>query len=309
MPFIGRGSAANSIVSYCLELTEVCPLRNNLYFERFLNPERTSPPDIDLDFSWADREEILKYVYRKYGSERVAMISTTVTMRGRMAVREVAKVFGLSDDEISRFTTRIPSWEASDLMNIEERFPECRGLPVKEEPYSAILQLAGRITNFPRHLSVHPGGIVISPTPLTDFVPLEEASKGLVVTQYDMFPIEDLGLIKIDLLCQKSLGVLKDTVSAAVKNDGRISPLPPFDVVVNDPPTRRLIRCGATMGCFYIESTSNYMLLLAKDMEGLILGVDTMEDILTQTFKLYFEQNNLEDYVKIKPVILFHCIE
>ncbi len=221
MMTIGRGSAANSLVAYCLELTQVDPIKHNLYFERFLNRARTNPPDIDLDFSWKERDEIVKYVFETYGYERVAMISTTVTFRARSAFREVAKAFGLSDREISNYSKKIPWTNANNLPNISKIFPESRSLNFSIEPWKSIIRFAGRIANFPRHLSIHPGGIVITQNKITDYCALEYAKNkglGLIITQPDMYSIEDLGLIKIDLLSQRSLGVLRDTMES-IKNN------------------------------------------------------------------------------------------
>jgi DNA-directed DNA polymerase III PolC len=261
IPAIGRGSAANSIVSYCLGVTHVDPLAHHLYFERFLNPQRTSPPDIDLDFCWKRRDQILEYVYRTYGVHHVAMIATTVTLGARSAVREVAKVMGLEPEEIRRLSSPIPFWGVRDLRTVREDFPECRHLPLDREPYRTMINTAQRIRGYPRHLSVHPGGMVISPTPLTDLLPLEKAPKGLIITQYDMFAVEDLGLVKIDLLGQRSLGVLQDTVEAVERRQGRTPPVEDTPAVFEDAATRDLIREGRTMGCFYIESPAMRSLL------------------------------------------------
>ncbi len=215
MMMLGRGSAANSIVAYCLGLTQVDPLKHNLFFERFLNLGRASPPDIDLDFSWKERDAIVKYVFEKYGEDRVAMISTTVTFRARSAFREVAKVFGLSDSEISEYSQFIPWTSAANLPQLSEKFPEAKNLKFDSEPLKTIVNIAQRLAGFPQHLSIHPGGIVISPEPITNFVALEYAVNkglGLIVTQPDMYPIEDVGLVKIDLLSQRSLAVVKDTI-------------------------------------------------------------------------------------------------
>ncbi|HOI29893.1 MAG TPA: PHP domain-containing protein [Melioribacteraceae bacterium] len=215
MMHIGRGSAANSLVSYCLGFTEVDPLKYKLYFERFLNRGRLSPPDVDLDFSWKERDEIIRYVYEKYGYDKVAMISTTVTFRARSAFREVAKVFGISEGEISKYSKFIPWTSAKNLVNIAEKFPETRSLNFQSEPWKTIIGIASRLSGFPRHLSIHPSGIVITRQPITNYVALEYARNkglGLIITQPDMYPIEDLGLIKIDLLSQRSLGVLKETM-------------------------------------------------------------------------------------------------
>jgi len=215
MLLIGRGSAANSLVAYCLGLTQVDPVELNLYFERFLNKGRSSPPDVDLDFSWKERDEIVKYVFDKYGYENVAMISTHVTFKARSAFRETAKAFGLSDEEISKYAKYIPWTDAENLPKVAELFPESRSLNFKVEPWKSIVDTAVKIANFPRHLSIHPSGILITPKPITNYTALEYAKNkglGLIITQPDMYGVEDLGLIKIDLLSQRSLAVLRDTM-------------------------------------------------------------------------------------------------
>jgi DNA-directed DNA polymerase III PolC len=217
MMTIGRGSAANSLVSYCLDFTQVDPIEHNLYFERFLNRGRKSPPDVDLDFSWKERDEIVRYVYEKYGYSHVAMISTTVTFRARSAFRETAKVFGVSEQEISKFRKLIPWTSTKNLPHLAEKFPESKSLDFKDEPWKSIIKIASQLSGFPRHLSIHPGGIIITEKPITNYVALEYAKNkglGLIITQPDMYPIEDMGLIKIDLLSQRSLGVLRDTLNS-----------------------------------------------------------------------------------------------
>jgi DNA polymerase III alpha subunit len=225
---IGRGSAANSLVSYCLGFTEVDPIKYNFYFERFLNRGRSSPPDVDLDFSWKERDSIIKYVFEKYGYDRVGMISTTVTFRARSALREVAKAFGIPDSEISRYSKFIPWSSAHHLPNIAEKFPEARSLDFQHEPWKTIATIAARLADFPRHLSIHPSGIIITKGKITNYVAMEYAKNkglGLIITQPDMYSTEELGLIKIDLLSQRSLGVLKLTMnelnrkSSAVKKE------------------------------------------------------------------------------------------
>lgn len=227
---IGRGSAANSLVSFCLGFTEVDPIEQNLYFERFLNRGRTSPPDVDLDFSWKERDSIIKYVFEKYGYDKVAMISTTVTFRARSAFREVAKAFGISNSEISKYSKFIPWSTAHSLPNIAEKFPETRTLDFTHEPWKSIVTIAAKLAEFPRHISIHPSGIIITKNKITDYVALEFAKNkglGLIVTQPDMYSIEDIGLIKIDLLSQRSLGVLKETLKmlneSVVDNDASVN--------------------------------------------------------------------------------------
>lgn len=262
---IGRGSAANSMVCYCLQLTDICPLKYDLYFERFLNPERTSPPDIDLDFSWRDRDEILQGVYDTYGHDRVAMISTTVTFGARAALHEAALAEGLPEAEITRVTKRVPHFSHPEsLAKLPEEAPECADLPLDREPWASIAKTADGLLGLPRHLSIHAGGIVITPTPITRWTGLERASKGFVITQYDMYGIEDLGLVKIDLLSQRALGVLKDTVNNVVANGSDEPPVDDVERIFADPPTRELLRTGNSMGVFYVESPG--MLTLNKKL-------------------------------------------
>lgn len=221
MMTLTRGSAANSLVCYCLGLTEVDPVKYDFYFTRFLNRSRSSLPDIDIDFSWKERDEIVQYIFNKYGYSRVAFISTHVTIKARSAFRETAKVFGLSDREISNISKFIPWTDARNLPDISKQFPESRSLNFNDEPWKSIINIASRLANFPRHLSIHPGGIVISPLPITTYTALEYAKNkgvGLIITQPDMYGVEDLGLVKIDLLSQRSLGVLRDSIQQVREN-------------------------------------------------------------------------------------------
>ena len=168
-----------------------------------------------------ERDEIIRYIFEKYGYENVAMISTTVTFRARSAFRETAKAFGFTNSEISKFSRKIPWTDAANLPNIAKLFPESKGLNFNREPWKTIVNIASKIARFPRHISIHPGGIVITPTKITDYVALEYAKNkglGLIVTQLDMYSIEDLGLIKIDILSQRSLGVLRDTMESIKRN-------------------------------------------------------------------------------------------
>ena len=212
---VGRGSAADSLVAYCLGLTQVDPVKHNLYFERFLNRGRKSPPDVDIDFSWKERDEIVKYVFEKYGYDHVAMISTTVTFRARSAFRETAKVFGISEQEITKFTKLIPWTSAKNLLYLTQNFPETKSLKLNIEPWKMIVRVASKLAGFPRHNSIHPSGIVITKKPIINYIALEYAKNkglGLIVTQPDMYSVENMGLVKIDLLSQRSLGVLRDTL-------------------------------------------------------------------------------------------------
>ncbi|MCX8035452.1 MAG: PHP domain-containing protein [Candidatus Sumerlaeia bacterium] len=220
---LGRGSAANSIVSFALGLTPVDPIRHNLYFERFLNPERRSPPDIDLDFSWRQRDDVVRWIFDHFGRDRVALIATHITLQPRQAIREVGKAMGLAEAEVNRFTRPIPGWlgEGKRLAELPEIFPECRDLPVGQEPWKTILACAERLIGFPRHLSIHCGGLLITPEPVTNYTPLVRSTKGPIITQMEMHAIEALGLIKMDILGNRSLGVLRDCVRTVEVGSGK----------------------------------------------------------------------------------------
>ncbi|MEN8149692.1 MAG: DNA polymerase III subunit alpha, partial [Planctomycetota bacterium] len=259
IPMVGRGSAADSLVAYCLGLTIVDPIEFDLYFERFLNRARTDPPDIDMDIGWRGRDEVLDFVYETYGRDRVAMISTINTFQGRSSFREPAKALGLSPSEVSRWSKRLPHHYPGPLVEAVRQLPECRGLPVDEEPFRTVLKIADRIEGYPNHLSLHPCGIVISPTEMTDYVPVQRSANGLVVTQFDKDPIEEIGLVKIDLLGQRSLSAIADTVTAIEENHGvtvDIHRVPP-----EDERTSEILSTAKTMGCFQVESPGTRNLL------------------------------------------------
>lgn len=276
IPSVGRGSAANSIVSYCLGLTHVCPIRYNLFFERFLNLERKDCPDVDLDFCWKRRDRVLEYVYERYGRDHVAMICTFNTMAMRSSIREVAKVHGLLNDEISAFTKRLPYYNFGTVDKAVEELPECRDLPVHDEPWKTILRLAGEIADYPRHLGVHPGGIVVSPCPITCLVPLQYTAKGIVITQYSMNPVEDIGLVKIDLLGQRSLSVIADVVELLEKRD-KIH-LQMTRLEEGDGKTIEMWKSAKTIGCFQVESPSMRGLLkkLKVDNIGILTAASSI---------------------------------
>jgi len=252
IPVVGRGSAADSLVSYCLGISSVDPIAYDLYFERFLNLSRTDCPDIDLDFCWRGRDEVIDYIYRTYGETHVAMIATHSTFQARSAFRDVAKVYGLPPREVDELASRLPFYSAGSIRACIASFPESRDFPIDTEPIGQIVDTCALIDGFPRHLSIHVGGLVIADSPLPYYVPLQRAPKGIVITQYDMGPIEDLGLVKMDILAQRSLSIIADTVKMVRQNTGRkvdVDALPP-----DDARTAGLLRTGRTIGCFQIES-------------------------------------------------------
>ncbi len=281
IPSVGRGSAANSLVSFCLGITHVDPLKHRLFFERFLSRERADPPDFDLDFCWRRRDRVIERVYAAFGEERVAMIATFCRLGARGAIREVARALGVPDREISRVTRRIPHYSSVEtLLDLVGVLPECRDLPFDRPPWDEIVEAALEIDLYPRHPSVHPGGIVIAPDSLDSWFPRQPAAKGVIVSQFDMHPVEDVGLVKIDLLGNRGLSAIADVGDRLREAEGveirwawdedaeeREEPGPGALSTVRhvnpfrDPATRRMMREGRTLGCFYIESPSMRALL------------------------------------------------
>ncbi|MFQ5674857.1 MAG: DNA polymerase III subunit alpha [bacterium] len=219
IPCAGRGSAADSIVSYVLGITFADPLRFNLYFERFLNPERTDAPDIDLDICWCSRDDVIDYVYKKYGSDKTAMICTFSTFQSRAAIREVAKTFGLPEEEIGELTRKFPYMaRVANLDASIKNLPELKNQIGSNGIYNEIIAFSKRLANFPRHLSIHAGGVIIAPDRLTKYTPLELARKGIAISQYDMYSIERLGLVKMDLLGVRSLSTITECIESVRKS-------------------------------------------------------------------------------------------
>jgi len=242
----GRGSAAASIVSYCLGITHVDPIRHNLFFERFLNPDRHDPPDIDIDFPWDERDRIVDFVFARYGSRQAGMVANHNTLALRAAIREVAKVYGMPPAEM-RHVSRLLTRQPLSLTTLREPWPEI---------LSRARQLQGRL----RHLSVHCGGIVIVPDDLRRYVPIEVAAKGVPVIQWEKDQTEEAGLVKIDLLGNRSLAVIRDALVAIAEHTGHSIDYATWDPLA-DPETQTLIQRGNTIGCFYIESPATRLLL------------------------------------------------
>jgi error-prone DNA polymerase len=257
----GRGSAAASLVAYCLGITNVCPVKHSLYFGRFLNPGRTDPPDIDVDFAWDERDRVIDSVLERFAGH-AAMVASHILFQPRMALRETAKVFGMPGAEIGKIARRLPwFWhrgelDAGLLENLRQR-PETRHLDFVE-PWPQIMALAQRIIGIPRHLSVHPGGVVVTPDPIDSYVAIEKAPKGVPIIQWDKDGAEDAGLVKIDLLGNRSLGVIRDALANVRENgiDVDETRWEPED----DPATQDTVARGQTMGCFYIESPAMRLL-------------------------------------------------
>jgi DNA-directed DNA polymerase III PolC len=241
--YVGRGSGANSIVAYCLQITDVDPIELDLYFERFLNPYRTSPPDFDIDFSWQDRDELIDYVFKRYGKHHVCLLGMYSTYQHKATVRELGKVFGLPKPEIDAMLNRY---------NKDANPDKTQQLIYK---YSSLL------TNFPSHQSIHPGGILISEKPLYNYAAIDMPPKGFATAQVDMFVAEKIGLYKLDILSQRGLGHIKDTVELVKHNQHKHIDIHNVQGFKTDERVKKQIQCANTIGCFYIESPAMRQLL------------------------------------------------
>jgi error-prone DNA polymerase len=301
----GRGSAAASIVSYCLEITHVDPIAHDLFFERFLNMKRKDPPDIDVDFPWDERDEILNYVFQKYGNERTAMIANHVGFKARATVREVAKVYGLPETEINAVTKKLSSyWQVDRVRDMIDTHPAYRYHEFKP-PWSEILSLAEKLQNCPRNLSVHCGGVVITPNSMDNYVPRQRAPKGVIIIQWEKDQAEEAGLVKIDLLGNRSLSVIRDALEAIKQNysvDIQYEQWNPID----DPATQELIRNGDTIGVFYVESPA--MRLLQKksrtgDFEHLVIHSSIIRPAANDFIREYLKRLHGEPYEPLHPLL------
>ncbi len=251
---VGRGSAANSLVSYCIGLTEVDPIRYNLYFERFLNYSRGKPPDIDLDFNWRSRDNMLAYIYRRYGEERVAMLSSIHTMHARGSLREVAKAYGISERELDTFRKFIPHTAARNLGALNSRYPETKNLKMNGDLYQKILRTAAQLDGFPHYSGIHSSGVAITEKPITHYSALERSANGFVKTQLDMYSGEDVGLIKFDVLAVRGLGTIEDAVRNIEAELGRSIEIFNWGKIFSDAKAKELMSTGKTIGVVHAES-------------------------------------------------------
>ena len=249
IPSVGRGSGAGALTAYLLGITNVDPLRYRLYFERFLHEKRPDHPDLDIDLCWVRRDEVIDHVYATYGHDRVAMISTHNTYGPRSAFREAAKAYGIAHATVNRLSAGVPHALDEPLRDALARGGR---VPLAEPPWPRVVEAAQALLGFPRHLGLHPGGIVISDCPLERYVPLEEATKGIVCTQFEMRAIEAVGLVKIDLLGNRALSTIGEAVTLIQVHHGvRVDP----DALPHaDPETAALLGGGDTLGVFQMES-------------------------------------------------------
>ena len=309
----GRGSVANSVVSYCLGITHVDPISCGLIFERFLNLQRRDPPDIDLDFPWDERDKVLAYVFQRYPRLHSAMVANHNTFQARGALREVAKVHGRPAGEIREITRRIPFfYEIGErLHHVVATHPNFRGLRLTSN-WQEFARAAEALVGIPRHLSVHPGGVVITPRPLTDYVPVEPAAKTLEdypgltvpVIQFEKDGTEDAGLVKIDLLGNRSLAVIRDAIDAVHGHTTTRIDYTSSDAGY-DEGARKLFRTGQTMGVFYTESPASRLLCAksqADTFDLLVLNTSMIRPASNKYIRIYLERlRNGTPYEPLDP--------
>ncbi|MBO8141870.1 MAG: DNA polymerase III subunit alpha [Firmicutes bacterium] len=270
----GRGSAADSVVAYCLGLTDVDAFRRGLRFERFLSVERGEPPDIDIDFDAGRRDEVAAYVYRRYGHRHVAAVATYHTYRARGALREVGKVLGMPEDVIDSMARRMPHLPADAIPRALDHYPELRSIrPGADSRLDRWLEISQALAGLPRHLGTHSSGLVIAAEPLADITPLQRSGKGVVMSQFDKDDVEALGLMKLDLLFLRMLGAV-NTAAAAIRRRN-----PGFDydrIPHGDHRTYRRIQRGETVGAFQLESPAQRALhprLRPRGFEDIVASV------------------------------------
>ena len=255
----GKGSSAGSLVSYLLNITEVDPLKYQLFFERFLNPERIDLPDIDIDFGQLGREQVISYIFKKFGSNRVTHVSTISTYAARSAIRDTGRALGFLPQEINKIAQLMPIFSTPGVIKASlQHLPELKNLPYQQEPLKSLFSFAQIIEGKPRHLSVHASSMIISDQSLSEVVPLEVTNQGEIVSQYEKESIKDLGLLKIDLLGSRSLTVIKKTLEGLKEKNININL---NKIPLDDKATFSALQKGKTLGVFQLESSGMSSLL------------------------------------------------
>ncbi|MGI9580114.1 DNA polymerase III subunit alpha [Chryseobacterium sp. RRHN12] len=287
---VGRGSGANSIVAYCLGITDICPLELDLYFERFLNLNRKTPPDFDIDWSWQNRDTILQYIFDKYGKDHVAFCGTNVEFKYRSIFREVGKAFGLPKEELDELATK--SIEQHDINSV-----------------SAMVHKYGKLLEkFPNQRSMHSCGILISEEPITNYSALEMPPKGFPIVQFDMHVAEEIGLEKFDILSQRGLGTIKDTVKLIEEKRGIKVNIRDVSLSKDEQRCNKFLSRGKTIGCFYIESPAMRGLLRrlkCNNYKVLVAASSIIRPGVAQSgmMKEYiFRHNNPDQFEYFHPV-------
>ncbi len=249
--YVGRGSGANSMVAYLLRITDVDPIELDLYFERFINPSRNTPPDFDIDFASRDRNNITKYLFDRHGWDHTALVGTYITFQYRSMIREIGKVFGLPSNEI-------------------EKLQKAKHLNEVDEIGQLVLKYSKLIHGFPSHLSVHSSGIIISEKPISAYTATIMPPKGFPTIDFSMLEAEDLGFAKFDVLGQRGLSKIEDTIEIIKNNSGNEVDIHDLERFKKDEKVKKLLKKGATIGCFYVESPAMRMLLTKLEADDYI---------------------------------------
>ena len=294
---VGRGSGANSIVSYCLGITDICPIELNLYFERFLNPDRTSPPDFDIDWSWKNRDQILDYIFGKYGHDHVAFCGTTVEFKYRSQFRELGKVFGLPKEELDILAKNKPNkHDKNQIVRTIHKYVEL-------------------LHKFPNQRSMHSCGILISEEPISHFTVVEMLPKGYPTVQINMHDAEAIGFEKFDILSQRGIGHINDSVRLIKENQGIDIDIRDVNICKNEANANLMLQHGKTIGCFYIESPAmrgllrrlkcnNYLTLVAASS---VIRPGVAQSGMMKEF--IFRHNNPTQFEYFHPVFEAHLGE
>lgn len=294
---VGRGSGANSVVAYCLGITDVNPIELNLYFERFLNPKRSSPPDFDIDYSWKDRDMVLKYIFKRFGVEHTCLLGAISTFKTRSVLRELAKVYGLTAGEID------------ELVNNPHKAKN------KDAVHNKIIRIAPYLDGFPNLRTIHAGGVIISDASIYSYTATDLPPKGMPVSQWDMYVAEDLGFEKFDILSQRGLGHIRECIEIVQENHNKKIDITKVEEFKSDKKIKNLLASGETLGCFYIESPAMRGLiskLQCKDYLTLVAASSIIRPGVAKSgmMKEYIRRYNKPDSFKyLHPVMEEHLNE
>lgn len=309
----GRGSAAGSIVSYTLGITNIDPIRYNLLFERFLNPERVTMPDIDIDFCYERRPEVIDYVVQKYGKDHVVQIVTFGTLAARGVIRDVGRVLDLPYNYVDTIAKAVPMELGITIEKALEHNPELKAIYDSDEQAKNLIDMSKRLEGLPRHTSMHAAGVLISPKPVDEFVPLSKAADGTITTQYTMTTLEELGLLKMDFLGLRTLTVIQDAARLA-----GLKELSMMDIDFDDKNVYEMIGAGKTEGVFQLESAGMKQFmkeLKPQSMEDVIAGISLYRPGPMDYIPQYIEGKNNQDSVtydcpQLEPILepTYGCI-
>lgn len=312
----GRGSAAGSLVAYTLGITKLDPIRYQLLFERFLNPERVSMPDIDIDFCFERRQEVIDYVVRKYGKDRVVQIVTFGTLAARGVIRDVGRVLDLPYAQVDTIAKMIPNELNITINKALDMNPELKKKYEEDSQIKYLIDMSKRLEGLPRHTSMHAAGVVISQKDVDEYVPLSRASDGSITTQFTMTTLEELGLLKMDFLGLRTLTVIQNAVKLVEKSTGTVLDMDQIDY--NDPTVLRMIGSGKCEGVFQLESAGmkNFMKeLKPQSLEDIIAGISLYRpgpmDFIPQYIKGKNHPEEIRyDCLQLEPILepTYGCI-